>query len=79
MSTWKDRLAWLRALPQPIPADAETPSAVAAYEAKSYFDGKQETVAFQREDALGEAYEITEAASGSLSATVNSRRVLRPP
>ena len=64
MSSWKTRLAWLRALPQPIPAEAETPSAVAACEAKSYFDGKQENVSFQREKALGEAYEITKTASG---------------
>ena len=64
MSSWKDRLSWLRALPQPIPAEANTPSAVAEIEAKSYFDDKSESVAFQKEDALGEAYEIMKKASG---------------
>ena len=64
MSTWKTRLAWLRALPEPIPAEANTPAAVAEIEAKTYFDKKQEKVSFQREESLGEAYEITKTASG---------------
>ena len=64
MTTWKNRLAWLRTLPEPIMAEASTPSAVAACEAKSYFNGKRENVTFQREECLGEAYEITKTASG---------------
>ena len=63
MSNWKERLAWLRALPEPIPAEADAPSAAATWEAKTYFDGKREKVSFQREEALGEAYEITKTAS----------------
>ena len=64
MSTWKDRPAWLRVLPQPIPAEANTPAAVAEIEAASYFGGKKEKAAFRREDGMGEAYEIAKTASG---------------
>ncbi len=64
MSNWENRPAWLRALPRPVPAELETPAAVAAWEAGAYFENRQISVSFRREEAMGEAYAIAQTPSG---------------
>ena len=64
MSVWNFRPAWLRAFSAPVSEEAENPLAMAAAEAASYFKDKRESVRFQREDALGEAYEIIPTDAG---------------
>ncbi len=58
MDGWKKRLAWLRVLPEPVPADRDTPLKTAEFEKELFFGGRKETVRLLKDDALGEGYEI---------------------
>ncbi|MBQ9262805.1 MAG: alpha-glucuronidase [Clostridia bacterium] len=64
--TWESRLAWLKALKTPVPAELNNPLEVADFEAKTYlnFEKTGRSVCFKTYPAMKESYAIETAGDG---------------
>lgn len=61
---WKNRLAWLTALKEPVSAALKTPRDVAAFEIRQYFEQKGLQVQIAVDAAMGESYAIEKTENG---------------
>ncbi len=65
-SDWKNRKAWLAALPEQVPADLQTPRDVAAFETAAYLTFKKsgKSACYEIEPEMGESFLIRPAGDG---------------